>query len=78
MFINAPKRFPVKLTIFATGREVALFWVDFASDWIEYAETQAARMANEHGQEIDILTGSVMPSGRVAEWNREGLRVRPS
>jgi hypothetical protein len=74
---NTPKRFPVKFTLFATGREVAIVWFDFASEYLDRVEEIGARMAGEWGQEIDTLSGSVMPSGKVAEWERMGLRFHP-
>lgn len=79
--MNAPKRMPYRLVIHTglrAGFVVATVWVDVPSPWIDRAEQDAARMAREHGEEIDIQSGVVFPSGRIAEWERVGIRVQPS
>jgi hypothetical protein len=77
-----PQNFPVKFTIYEgneAGREVALVWFPFATtDVWDIIETIAGRMADEWQQEIDILTGAVLPSGRPGNFERAGMRVIPS
>lgn len=75
-----PKNFPVRCVVYTgphRGRVVATLWHAFGGDWIDHAETMAERMANEWNAEIDIETGSVMPSGNVGSWDRIGMRVAP-
>ena len=73
--------FPVKMVIFSgpyKGKEVAQIWLPFASQEIyDTIEAVAGRMADEWSAEIDILLGSVMPSGRIEGFERAGMRVRP-
>jgi hypothetical protein len=75
-----PKRFPVEFVIFEgerRGKVVGRIWYAFATDW-DIIEEDAARAAREWDAEIDIHTGSVMPSGKVGTFERAGVRVRPA
>lgn len=70
---------PHRFTDFATGRVIATEWFRAASpNMHEEVERRAEDLANIEGVEVDILTGTVMPSGAVGSWSRLGLRARPS
>jgi predicted kinase len=78
--VCTPKQHPVRFTIIHgenAGKVVAVRWFAFAADIWDDVEAIGARMAEEWDAEIDIETGSVMPSGRVATWERAGMRCVP-
>lgn len=79
--MNTPRNFPIRLVIFSgpcRGKVVATIYPPHGlTDWVDWAEVQAERMASEWGAEIDIQTGTIFPSGKIASWERAGLRVRP-
>jgi hypothetical protein len=75
--INAPTKHHVRFTIFATGKVVGTDVIPFGMDWDEI-ERRAERIAREWDAEIDISTSMVFPSGKIAGWERAGIRVRPS
>lgn len=79
--MTTPKMHPIRFTIFAgphAGKVVGVRWFPFAqADVWDRVEDIGFRMAREWDAEIDIESGSVMPSGRVADWDRVGMRCMP-
>lgn len=78
---NIPTTFPIRFVVFDgpdRGKVVATIWRKFANvDWDEVA-TAAEPFAADRGAAIDIESGSVFPSGKVAAWERVGMRVCPA
>ena len=70
--------FPVRFTEFATGAVCGIEYHGFADEdaW-DVIEDRAAFHARMRGVEIDIETGTVFPSGKIAGCDRAGIRVRP-
>ena len=72
------KNWPVRFSVFATGKQIGVEWFPAAAEnLIEQIEERAAFFARIEGVEVDIETGSVMPSGAIGTWERMGMRVRP-
>ena len=73
------KRWPIRFTEFESGKQAGIVYFEANSpNYFDQIEDQAAKFANDRGVEIDIESGSVMPSGKIGSWERMGLRVRPT
>jgi hypothetical protein len=76
-----PKMMPFRVVCFEgphRGKIVATVWVRFGEDVEACMEATAGRMADEWACEMDVEAGAVFPSGKVASWDRVGMRVRPT
>ena len=75
---NRNRHWPHRFTCFATGRVIATEWFRAGSpDMMEEVSKRAEDWARIEGVEVDVHSGSVMPSGKVGSWDRMGLRARP-
>ena len=76
-----PTKFPVRYVIFdgpKRGKIVGTDYLRFGDAAVyDEVERRAARIAREWEAEIDIEFGAVMPSGKVASYERIGMRVLP-
>lgn len=72
--LTAPHRF----TDYATGRVIAteFFRLD-SPDMLEEVMRRAEDLARIEGVTIDCLSALTMPSGKVASWDRMGVKVSP-
>lgn len=72
------KSWPFEFYDFATHRFIAREWFRFTDDMYDVVEKRAAHFADIEGVEVDIVGCAVMPSGKIGERDRCGIRVIPS
>ena len=71
------KFWPFEFVEYDTGRFCGREWFRPGDGMYDEVEAAAERHATVSGKEIDIISCSVMPSGRIGDRDRAGIRVLP-
>ena len=71
------KAWPFEFVEFHSRRWCGVSWVRPGDGMYDEVESIAATFAAVTGKEIDIIAGSVMPSGAIGSRERIGMRVMP-